>query len=87
MCGLASRWRPSRLTKNACSVGVWWGLCLFGLAAHPAWWTAAGAVAITLMFVFVSIPMIDQRMLARRPDYAAKMQTVPALVPRPPRAS
>jgi hypothetical protein len=22
VCGLASRWRPSRLTKNACSVGA-----------------------------------------------------------------
>ncbi len=80
-------WAWSRHPNYFGETSFWWGLCLFGLAAHPAWWTAAGAVAITLMFVFVSIPMIDQRMLARRPDYAARMQTVPALVPRPPRTS
>jgi steroid 5-alpha reductase family enzyme len=62
----------------------WWGLWLFGVAADPAWWwTVVGPLAITLMFVFVSVPMLDRRMLARRPDYAARMREVSAVVPLP----
>jgi steroid 5-alpha reductase family enzyme len=60
----------------------WWGLFLFGLAADPASaWMIIGPVAITTMFVVVSIPMIDRRMLARRPDYAEVMRRLPALIP------
>jgi hypothetical protein len=34
------------------------------------------------MFAFASIPMIDRRSVARRPEYAAHMKRVPALLPR-----
>lgn len=79
-------WGWSRHPNYLGEVCFWWGLLLFGLAADPdAWWTACGALAITVMFVFVSIPLIDRRMLARRPDYAARIATVPALIPRRPR--
>ncbi len=61
----------------------WWGLWLFGVAANPAyWWSAIGALSITVLFVFISVPMIDERMLERRPGYAKRMRTTPALVPR-----
>jgi len=39
-------------------------------------------VAITLLFRFVSLKLIDDRMLARRPDYKVRMENVPALLPR-----
>ncbi len=78
--GLWARMRhPNYLGENL----FWWGLWLFGLAADPAWWwTGIGAVAITVMFLTASIPMIDERMLARRPDYADYKARVPALLPR-----
>ena len=64
----------------------WWGLWLFGVAADPSWWwSGVGALAITLMFVFASVPMLDRRSLARRPGYAEVVARVPALVPRRPR--
>lgn len=64
----------------------WWGLWLFGVAANTAWsWTVIGPIAITAMFLLVSIPMLDQRSLARRPGYREHMQRVPALIPRRPR--
>lgn len=67
-------------------IGFWWGLWLFGLAAAPAWWwTVIGPLAITVMFVLASIPMLDRRSLARRPGYADVMKNVAALVPRRPR--
>jgi steroid 5-alpha reductase family enzyme len=79
-------WRYSRHPNYFGEVGFWWGLYFFALAAHPElWWTVAGPVAITLLFVFISIPMIDRRMLARRPAYRERMARVSALVPMPPR--
>jgi steroid 5-alpha reductase family enzyme len=64
----------------------WWGLWLFGVAAAPSWyWSVIGPLAITAMFLFASIPMLDRRNLALRPGYAEVMKTVPALVPRRPR--
>jgi steroid 5-alpha reductase family enzyme len=42
-------------------------------------------MAITLMFVFASIPMIDRRALGRKPGYAEHMRRVPALIPWFPR--
>jgi len=80
-------WAWSRHPNYFGETSFWWGLCLFALAAHPdAWWCAIGPAAISLMFVLVSIPMIDARMLAKRPHYREHMRRVPALLLRPPRA-
>lgn len=64
----------------------WWGLFLFGFAADSSYgWTVIGPLAMMAMFRFASIPMLDQRSLARRPGYAEHMQRVNALLPRRPR--
>jgi steroid 5-alpha reductase family enzyme len=63
-------------------MGFWWGLLLFGVSAAPTWWwTAVGAVSITLMFRFVSLPLIEDRMLETHPDYAAYAARTPRVVP------
>jgi steroid 5-alpha reductase family enzyme len=84
--GLWARMRHPNYTGE---LGFWWGLWLFGVAAVPGawWWTLAGPVAMTLMFAFVSIPLIDRRHVARRPAYAAHMKAVPSLVPLPGRVA
>ena len=77
-------WAWSRHPNYFGETLFWWGLFLFGVAADPAWWwTVVGPLTVTLLFVFVSIPMLDRRMLARRPDYAARMQGVSGFVPFP----
>ncbi|HEY9544620.1 MAG TPA: DUF1295 domain-containing protein, partial [Solimonas sp.] len=65
----------------------WWGLMLFGLAVAPDqwWWLVLGALAMTVMFVFVSIPFMDQRSVERRPAYAQHMRKVSGLLPLPPK--
>lgn len=79
-------WGYSRHPNYLGEVGFWWGLWLFGLAAYPAWaWTVIGPIAMTLMFLFVSIPMLEERSMARRPGYAEHVQRVSKLVPWPPR--
>jgi len=79
-------WAWSRHPNYFGEMGFWWGLWLFGLAADPSWWwTIVGPVSITLMFRFVSLPMVETRMLERRPDYAAHTQTTSLVIPWPPK--
>lgn len=75
-------WAYCRHPNYLGEIAFWWGLYLFALAAEPAaWWTGAGALVITLLFRFGSLKLIDDRMLARRPNYKTRMETVPALLP------
>ncbi|WP_430784078.1 DUF1295 domain-containing protein [Actinoplanes sp. G11-F43] len=77
-------WRYSRHPNYLGEITFWWGMWLFGLAAAPSWWwTVIGPIGMVLLFVFVSVPMMDRRSLSRRPDYAVHMRRVPALLPRP----
>ena len=81
-------WRYSRHPNYFGEILFWWGLFMFGLAAAPSWWPAvAGPVAMTALFAFISLPMIDKRMLARRPAYAERLKRVSAIVPWFPRRS
>ncbi|MDA8815530.1 hypothetical protein N9N48_07695, partial [Luminiphilus sp.] len=59
------------------------GLALFGVAAVPSawWWVLPGAIAMLVMFLVASIPMIDKRSVERRPAYAEHMLQVSGFVP------
>ena len=75
-------WAFSRHPNYFGEVMFWWGLYLFALAADPSyWWAVAGPLSLTLLFVFVSVPMMDRRSLRRRPGYDEHMKRVSALVP------
>lgn len=77
-------WRYSRHPNYLGEIMFWWGMWLFGLAAAPAWWwTVIGPVVIVLLFVLVSVPLMDRRSLQRRPGYAEHMRRLPALLPLP----
>jgi steroid 5-alpha reductase family enzyme len=80
-------WGWSRHPNYFGELSFWWGLMLFGLAAAPAqwWWIVPGALAMTAMFVFVSVPFMDERSVERRPAYREHMRKVSALLPLPPR--
>ncbi len=82
-------WAWSRHPNYFGEMSFWWGLWLFGFAADPySWrWTILGAVSITLMFRFVSLPLIERRMAEKRPStFADVQQRVSLVVPWPPRA-
>ena len=75
-------WKYSRHPNYFGEVAFWWGLYIFGLAADPSYiWTVAGPLAMTAMFLGVSIPWMDRRSCERRPDYAEHMKRVSGLVP------
>jgi len=64
-------WALSRHPNYFGEVLFWWGLWLFGLSADPGrWWTIIGPAGITALFLGISVPMMDKRMLSRHPGYA-----------------
>jgi steroid 5-alpha reductase family enzyme len=77
-------WAYSRHPNYLGELGFWWGLFLFGFAANSGWWWAIiGPVAMTAMFHFASVPMLDERSRERRPGYEEYMERVNAIVPTP----
>ena len=80
-------WAWSRHPNYLGELGFWVSMALFGLAASPAdwWWLFVGVAAMLAMFLGASIPLMEKRSLERRPHYQAVIDTVPKLIPRPPR--
>ncbi|KDE99728.1 membrane protein [Mycolicibacterium aromaticivorans JS19b1 = JCM 16368] len=80
-------WAWSRHPNYLGEIGFWFAMALFGVAAAPAdaWWLFVGVVAMVAMFLGASIPMMEKRSLARRPQYQDVIDRVPMLIPRPPR--
>ncbi len=79
-------WSWSRHPNYVGEVGVWLAFALFALAAAPgAWWVFVGVIAMLAMFFGASIPMMEQRSLERRPEYADVVRRVSRFLPRPPR--
>jgi steroid 5-alpha reductase family enzyme len=77
-------WAYSRHPNYLGEILLWWSLFLFALAADPhAWWCVVGPLSINALFVFISVPLLEKRSLARRPGYAEHMSRVPGLLPRP----
>jgi steroid 5-alpha reductase family enzyme len=77
-------WSRCRHPNYLGEILFWWGLFLFGMAANPGWiWSIVGPISITLLFVFVSVPWMDRRMISRHPAWAAHTEKTPALLPWP----
>lgn len=47
---------------------------------YQSWYLIAGAVAVTLLFSLVSIPLMEKRQLARRSDYEEYKKTTSRLL-------
>jgi steroid 5-alpha reductase family enzyme len=76
-------WARSRHPNYLGEVLFWWGLWLFGLAADPWWWwTIVGPAAITLMFVLISVPMMDRHLRGRRTYASPRRPTASSTIAR-----
>jgi steroid 5-alpha reductase family enzyme len=80
-------WRYSRHPNYLGEMLVWWSLFLFGLAADPVWarWAVLAPLAMSAMFLFVSIPLLEKRSLERRAHYQQVIDETSMLIPLPPR--
>jgi steroid 5-alpha reductase family enzyme len=75
-------WAYSRHPNYFGEVLFWWGLYLFAVAAEPAfWWAIFGPLAMTMLFIFISVPMMEKHLMERKPCYAESRAGVPKLFP------
>lgn len=77
-CGL---WKYSRHPNYLGEILMWWGVGLSVVCAAPnAWWLAVGALANTVLFLAVSIPMADGRQ-SRKPGFDQYKRQTRMLLP------
>ena len=77
-------WNYSRHPNYLGEITVWWGVFFVMLPfAWEYWYFGAGAVIVTALFNFVSIPLMEKRQLARRADYADYKRVTSRLLIRP----
>jgi len=75
-------WHYCRHPNYLGEISTWWGLAGFAIASGcEYWWTLSGPLAITLMFLFASIPMIEKRHLEKRQGYGEYIASTPMLLP------
>ena len=75
-------WRYSRHPNYFGEVLFWWGIWLMQLSLEPGlWFTVAGPLLMTLLFIFVSIPMMEKYILGKIPSYNKYQKKVSALMP------
>ena len=81
-------WAWSRHPNYFGEFSFWLSMALFGVAAAPAdaWWLFVGAAIMLALFLGASIPMMEERSLARRPEYQQVIDRVSKFVPRPPKS-
>lgn len=65
-------WNWSRHPNYLGEILMWWGVFVMYMSMYPYvhYAAAAGAIANTCLFVFISIPMMEKRQLANKPAYA-----------------
>ncbi|MCH5158485.1 MAG: DUF1295 domain-containing protein [Clostridiales bacterium] len=77
-------WNYSRHPNYLGEITVWWGVFFVMLPfSLTKWYFVVGAVLITLLFNFISIPLAEKRQLARRTDYAEYKKTTSRLLVLP----
>lgn len=63
-------WKYSRHPNYLGEVSLWWGVWLIQAGAQSAlWWSVIAPVLMTLLFVLISIPMMENRLSDTKIDY------------------
>jgi len=75
-------WSATRHPNYFGEVLFWWGLYLFVPLVHPDfWWVIVGPVAIMLLFLGVSLPLMERHLLERHPTYPEYQRRVSPFFP------
>ena len=76
-------WRLSRHPNYFGEVTVWWGLYIMmvSLSNQIDFLYLLAPLSMTLLFVFISIPMMEKKILKTRPEYKLYQEQVSTLIP------
>ncbi len=75
-------WSKVRHPNYLGEILFWWGLYIMAINSFTPWYISIGAVGVTSLFMFISIPMMDKHLLQKRPAYAVYMLKIGALLPK-----
>ncbi len=80
-------WAYSRHPNYLGEVALWWGVWVIQISVLPSlWWTVCAPALMTMLFVFISIPMMEKRLLASKEGYAAYQKRTSMLLLLPKKA-
>jgi len=75
-------WKYSRHPNYFGEILFWWGLYSFSLATSlEFWWFIIGPIAITLLFLAISIPLMEKKNMMTKPSYEMYKKEVSKLIP------
>lgn len=65
-------WKHGRHPNYFGEILMWWGLWILWLpnCSSGQQWFIVGPISITLLFCFISVPLMEQRQLANKPEYS-----------------
>lgn len=63
-------WKHGRHPNYFGEITMWWGVWMLYASLRGIDWLMLGPVAMTVLFLFVSIPMMERRQLQNKPGYA-----------------
>ncbi|MDL2297511.1 DUF1295 domain-containing protein [Bacteroidales bacterium OttesenSCG-928-B11] len=77
-------WKYSRHPNYLGEILLWWGIYFILISIAPQyWWTIFGPLANNLLFVFISIPLMEKRQLKNKPElYADYVKVTGRLLPQ-----
>ncbi|CAF0991689.1 unnamed protein product [Rotaria sp. Silwood1] len=74
-------WKYSRHPNYLGEIIFWWGLFFLGYTYNAPLWCGLGPLLITLMMIYGSIPMTEDRLFRKYPDYKFVQQRISMLIP------
>lgn len=75
-------WRFSRHPNYFGEISMWWGVYIIYVGASGRFdWMIVSPILMTALFVFISIPMMEKKILKTRPEYRDYQQQVSMLIP------
>ena len=74
-------WKYSRHPNYYGEILFWWGIFLYGVNSENYILLILWPISMTVMFLYVSIPWIEEKILLTRPDYKNYQKNVNILFP------
>ncbi|MCR5050248.1 MAG: DUF1295 domain-containing protein [Paludibacteraceae bacterium] len=73
-------WKHGRHPNYFGEIQFWWGIWIMYAAVNGLDWRICGAIAMTGLFLGISIPLMEKRQLANKPGYADYRQQTRILI-------